>query len=323
MKQREYAIDFLKFFAALLITNSHLDLFEPAYSLATGGSIGDVLFLFCSGYTLFMGSMGRFDNWYKRRLNRIFPPVICWGIISAFCFGVRNTIDDVIVEGGGWFVQCILLYYFFAYPIRKYATKYLWSIFVGVSVVVCVWFFLISRGETFSFYGWNYCKWAAFFLFFLQGAKIGLQSSSVLSPRLGFWSSLSALLGCTIVWYGMLYLQQKYQMSDVIQLFTLLPLLGISYFFFQWCKSALMEALFNSRFLNPVFRGIGGLCFEIYLVQYTLFHNVQLPISYPFNILIMWILILIWAYVLHIFSNFFKQTIREDNYDWKNIFSIY
>ena len=84
-----------------------------------------------------------------------------------------------------------------------------------------------------------------------------------------------------------------------------------------------MEALFNSRFLNPVFRGIGGLCFEIYLVQYTLFHNVQLPISYPFNILIMWILILIWAYVLHIFSNFFKQTIREDNYDWRNIFSIY
>lgn len=116
MKQREYAIDFLKFFAALLITNSHLDLFEPAYSLATGGSIGDVLFLFCSGYTLFMGSMGRFDNWYKRRLNRIFPPVICWGIISAFCFGVRNTIDDVIVEGGGWFVQCILLYYFLHIP---------------------------------------------------------------------------------------------------------------------------------------------------------------------------------------------------------------
>lgn len=74
MKKREYAIDFLKFFAALLITNSHLEVFDPTYPLATGGSIGDVLFLFCSGYTLFMGKMGRFDNWYKRRLNRIFPP---------------------------------------------------------------------------------------------------------------------------------------------------------------------------------------------------------------------------------------------------------
>lgn len=323
MKQREYAIDFLKFFAALLITNSHLDIFEPAYPLATGGSIGDVLFLFCSGYTLFMGRMERFDNWYKRRLNRIFPPVICWGIISSFCFGVRNTIDYVIVEGGGWFVQCILLFYILAFPIRKYAAKYMWIIFTSVGIMVCTWFFFIPRGETFNFYGWNYCKWVAFFLFFLQGAKIGLQAPSPKKLRFGFWFSLVALFGFTAAWYGLLYIQQEYQLPDAIQLLSLLPLLGITYFFFQWCKSVPMELLFNTRYLNPIFRGIGGLCFEIYLVQHTLFHNVHLQVHYPFNLLIIWALIFFWAYVLHVFNNFFTQTIKERDYEWEKIFKLF
>lgn len=65
MKERNIGIDILKFFAALLITNSHMELLYGKYSiLATGGAIGDVLFFFCSGFTLFLGRMGRFDNWY-------------------------------------------------------------------------------------------------------------------------------------------------------------------------------------------------------------------------------------------------------------------
>lgn len=55
MKERNIGIDILKFFAALLITNSHMELLYGKYSiLATGGAIGDVLFFFCSGFTLFL-----------------------------------------------------------------------------------------------------------------------------------------------------------------------------------------------------------------------------------------------------------------------------
>ena len=49
MKQRDISIDILKFFAVLLITNSHMEPLYGEYSqLATGGAIGDVLFFFCS-----------------------------------------------------------------------------------------------------------------------------------------------------------------------------------------------------------------------------------------------------------------------------------
>lgn len=72
VRQRDISIDVLKFFAVLLITNSHMDLLYGKYSaLATGGAIGDVLFFFASGFTLFLGAR-TFDNYYKRRINRIY-----------------------------------------------------------------------------------------------------------------------------------------------------------------------------------------------------------------------------------------------------------
>ena len=42
--KRDISIDILKFFAVLLITNSHMELLYGKYSmLATGGAIGDVM----------------------------------------------------------------------------------------------------------------------------------------------------------------------------------------------------------------------------------------------------------------------------------------
>lgn len=56
MKQRDISIDILKFLAVLAITNSHMEILYGDYNfLATGGAIGDVLFFFASGYTLFLG----------------------------------------------------------------------------------------------------------------------------------------------------------------------------------------------------------------------------------------------------------------------------
>lgn len=56
MRQRDKSIDLLKFIAVIAITNSHMDILYGKYiSLATGGAIGDVLFFFASGFTLFLG----------------------------------------------------------------------------------------------------------------------------------------------------------------------------------------------------------------------------------------------------------------------------
>lgn len=137
IKQRNISIDILKFFAAIVITNSHMDALYPHFKvLATGGAIGDALFFFCSGFTLFLGRMGRFDNWYKRRINRIYPTIFAWAIIRAFVFHNDHGMQDTILSGGGWFVSCIMLYYVVLYFIQRYMIHHLMWI-IGVVILAC------------------------------------------------------------------------------------------------------------------------------------------------------------------------------------------
>lgn len=85
-------------------------------ALATGGAIGNCLFLFVSGFTLFLSAPRRFDNYYKRRLRRIFPSVVC-----AFAFidivnpaRTMSALDMV----GGEFIAALLIYYVILYFVR-------------------------------------------------------------------------------------------------------------------------------------------------------------------------------------------------------------
>jgi len=104
------AIVVFKFFAALLITYSHMGLLFPKFGgLVTGGAIGDGVFFFCSGFTLFLGRDGGFLNWYKRRVGRIYPSIIMWALLSAVVFGWDWSVTDVITTPRYWFIPCIMV----------------------------------------------------------------------------------------------------------------------------------------------------------------------------------------------------------------------
>lgn len=86
LEGRNKAIVLFKFFAALLITYSHMGLLFPKFGgLVTGGAIGDGLFFFCSGFTLFLGRDGGFLNWYKRRVSIFILPSSCGPCCLLWC----------------------------------------------------------------------------------------------------------------------------------------------------------------------------------------------------------------------------------------------
>ena len=176
-KKRNVGIDILKCIAAIIITNSHMELLYGKYSaLATGGAIGDVLFFFCSGFTLFMSRMTRFDNWYKRRINRIYPTVFAWAIVGAFVLNNHSDMRHTIIHGGGWFVTCIMIYYVVLYFIQKLMMKRLNVAFALCAVICLIWYFLMERPEDYNMYGDTYFKWGHYFLSMLQGAMLGIST---------------------------------------------------------------------------------------------------------------------------------------------------
>lgn len=318
MKQRDVSIDILKFFAALIITNSHMGLLYGKYSMfATGGAIGDVLFFFASGFTLFMGRMGRFDNWYKRRINRIYPTVFAWAILAAFVFGYQNDMKYTIIHGGGWFVTCIMIYYVVLWLIRKLMEHNLWIAFACVAVIAvsCYPLFEIPEGQ--SIYGNTHYKWIHYFLFMLFGAIIGRKSKQGLDFR--FWSDTTKLWLCVITYYVTLIASMHITNLFQYQTISLLPLLGITYYSYKVCNSLQLKRLYNNYYMGWCIKFIGGLCLEIYIVQYTLFTDSMNNI-FPLNILIMFLTIFVVAYLLRCASRIFSQTFKDEDYNWWAVF---
>jgi peptidoglycan/LPS O-acetylase OafA/YrhL len=318
MKERDISIDILKFIAALLITNSHMELLYGKYGmLATGGAIGDVLFFFVSGFTIFNGRMGRFDNWYKRRINRIYPTVFAWAIIGSFVFGYQNSMKYTILQGGGWFVSCIMIYYLVLWFIKREAKIKLEWAFAIASAIVLVSYFFFNRPQGWSMYGATYYKWIHYFLFMLLGSIIGTLPKQRL--HFSFSRDLIKLLLCITAFYVVCIVSLRIQYLAQWQIVSLFPLLGTTFYFYKVCNCRPLKRCYNNRYVGWCIKFIGGLCLEIYIVQSSLFTDAMNSI-FPLNIFVMFLIISVVAYLLRCISRIFAQTFKDGEYNWYEVF---
>ena len=317
MKEKNLSIELIKFIALFIIANSHMELLYGEYSiLATGGSIGDVLFFFCSGYTLFLGRMDRFDNWYKRRVNRIYPSIFAWALVASIFFNIHYDMKTVWLHGGGWFVTCIMLYYIILYYIRKCLFDRKWMIFAIITSIVIIWYLFEDKSKFFM-YGATYFKWAHYFLFMVVGAYVGAGKIS-LKPRpvydwIGFIVSF-------VSYYIFVYACTKSSVISQWQIVSLIPLMGITIYLYKLCSSPKCNS-----FITPPKKkwicAISGLCLESYIVQYALFTD-KMNRIFPLNIIITMIAILIMAYLVRSVGRIFVQIFSKENFDWKAIIKL-
>lgn len=321
IQKRDLSIDLLKFFAVLLITNSHMaNLYVRFGVLATGGAIGDVLFFFCSGYTLFLSKQRSFGNYYKRRISRIYPTVFMWALLSSFLFNNNDNMLEIVKSGGGWFVSCIMIYYVVLYFIRKFAFDYLKPVFLILLFASFVAYYFWKNESHVLIYGLTYLKWGLYFLYMLLGAMIGCGKMKV--GYLSFKKDLLAFLVSLILFYGLLLAGTKNELFFRLQIFTLLPLLGITYYFYKLCKSSCFLKLIENKYSAPIVKIVSGLCLEIYIVQYWVMTD-RLNSIFPLNILLVFVGITCFAYVLRCLSRWFSQTFKNEDYDWKAVFRLY
>lgn len=322
-RERDVAIDIVKFLAVLLIINSHADIMYPRLKiLATGGAIGDCLFLFCSGFTLLLGgSISNFGNYYKRRISRIYPSVF-----SAVVFMHLLSSNPQI----GWyelichrpFIMAIMVYYILLYFIREYARERV-SILLGVVGVVSfiiyvLWFPYKYEIGSRGLYGYNtYYRWIPYFGAMLLGAYVGMKRKDLkYRPRLDFIK----FLACLAVFYGILFCAKIYRTTAPWQVVSLLPLMGIIVYFYKCCHTKWFASLYQSKYGNWTVMFVGGLCLESYLIQNSLITD-KINDIWPFNLLIIVVVILACSYLVRCVARLFQQTFRSEDYDWRKIFS--
>ena len=323
-KERDIAIDIVKFFAVLLIINSHADMMYPQMKiLATGGAIGDCLFLFCSGFTLLIGG-GNFScgNYYQRRISRICPSVI---MTVAFVHALTLSPTFQLKElAGGEFVMAIMVYYVLLYYIREYARDKVPVLLGAVAIISLLvyifWFPYKYEVSSKGLYGITTAyRWIPYFAAMLLGAYVGMRRKELNYQP---WLDLVKMILCLAIFYGIQFGTKMYRPIAPWQIVTLLPLMGIVYYFYKCCHVKWLEKMYHSKYGNGLIMFVGGLCLESYLIQNILFTDKMNDI-WPLNLLVIVVVILACSYIVRCGARLFQQTFRTEGYEWKKIFSLY
>jgi peptidoglycan/LPS O-acetylase OafA/YrhL len=317
-KPRDNSIVILKFLASILITNSHFEMMYPSQlvRLATGGAIGDALFFFCSGYTLFLGRMDGFFNWYRRRFVRIYPVVFVYAILASAIFSKEITWKN-LVAGGGWFVNCIMLYYILLFFVIMYLKNRIALVFAVAQVPVLIYYALSDRTVMFI-YGNGHIKWVFFFGFVLFGGMLGASKRFRTSGV--FYTAAMALI-CVVCFYGLQILGKVDPRAYQIQILTIVPLYGICYYMYNLACLVKDSRFVGSRLLKPVIQFVAMLTLEIYVVQGVIIRG-NSGIKFPQNILLTVTQILVLAFLLKILSRIFSLLFNDKALQWKEVFAL-
>lgn len=312
-KDRIISIDIMKLFAVLLVLNSHMEkCYHPYEILATGGAIGDALFFFCSGFMLFMGPTLRFDNFMKKRISRIYPSVIVVSIIGCLFFNQNNDIISIIIDGGGWCVKCIIIYYILIWGIKKWLINHINIAWTFSIIIVLLWYyaFFDNEGQV-SLYGNNYFKWVFFFLFMLQGAVMG---SKFHNYKYNKWVLIKLTL-CLIAFYSFHILQNNLSWIVDLQYLSIIPLMGIIYYAYLFCCASFWRKIYENKIAGQAIFILGGLCLDCYLVQYFSLTD-KLNWLFPLNIPLIMAFILCVSYIVNFTAALFSQTFQKRDYDY-------
>lgn len=315
MKSKDFSIEIMKCLAAILITNSHMGALYASYPmLATGGGIGNALFFFCSGFTLGLGRFDRFDNWYKRRISRIYPSIFAWAILSAIVFHSLKTFGEIIVCDGYWFVKCIMICYVFAYFIGKYLINSMKIVFLLLALIVS--FYVIPKPADYLIYSSGfYFNWWLYLIIMLFGMYYSTLKKEI--QKFKRWHYLVITLVSLVSFYLLWYLCLHNIISKSLLIITIIPLLCFIMFLYQGLSSFDITKFIDTWF-GKIVLFIGGLCFEIYLVQSSLF-TTKMNNIFPLNIVIMFLIIFAVAYLTRCVSRLFSQVFSKDDLDWKAI----
>lgn len=309
-------IDFLMFIAVLLVVNSHLDIMYPGRLkfLATGGIFGDALFFFCSGYKLFLKKPGRFDNWYKRRVVRVYPSIVVWDVIAAIFFSLPFSVLNLFDgwrPNGYWFVKCIMFHYIGIYLIQKYMINQLKLAISAVFAGIFVWWLTAYSPEfANAMLSAPKFQWYYMFIFTLAGAILGKHSH--IKFRLWMAMLFSFSMFC---YYGFLKCVDLFPIITPLRVLVILPIFGVIYGFFLISRSAAVTKLMNTKG-GAVLKFCGALCLEVYIS-----HDVLLTGEYnhlfPLNIIVYFFLVFLLAYIVRCVTRCLVQTFNLDKpYDY-------
>lgn len=229
-------------------------------------------------------------------------------------FGRDGNVLNLI--NGGWFLECIMIYYIPLWLIKKYLKSHLTPVFIICSLGFLGYFIWYTRGFNVKLIDNTDLKSVFFFLVMLMGAYTGLHRLSISYKGR---KDLMFLLINVAFFFGCTYARRY---STYIQLLSVPSLIGVCYYTYKLCHTALVRRLLSKRISYSAMRFVGSLCLEVYFVNIPII-NATAGIFWPLRLIVIAVATMVCAYIIRCLSRWFLQTFSEADYDWRQIIKMY
>lgn len=216
-----------------------------------------------------------------------------------------------------------MIYYVFIYLIGVFwKWDYKW-IYLMVSIATFIWYFAKDKPNGYAmYYSGEIIRWLPYFLLMLMGAQLGKESQDAnrKQDKMNAWLHLLLFFIYTTLFYVIFGLSIRISNLFWIQPFSFIPLLPCIMHLYRFACSSKLDKFIRRWYF--IIGTIGGLCLEIYFSQYF-FITDKYNQYFPMNIIVMFIVTIIFAYLLRCCSRVFAQTFNQSPYDWKSIVKVY
>jgi len=294
-------ISLLKVFAFFLVTWFHLKFVVPEsyQSFFLGGSIGNGIFMYCSGYLFHLKSERVPGQWIFQKWYRMFPSIwVFLALVSIWTFPmITFKWFNFIYPSDFWFVDALLIYFFVSYVLKKILNNdklELTILIIGACVLMFFFFFRDARMSKYVVmdYGGE-LTWTMYFFSFLFGRwmqrkKIKTNSVYWLFFIISFFS-----------YFGYKYIAEHIKSLLILQIVAIPFFLNLTIVLLHsCCVRAINCNFFKKKSIAIIF--LSNLTLELYVVQVFLIHQIGPFFTFPVNIFILFALVIATAAIVHL-----------------------
>jgi len=291
--------------AALVIVWSHFGglLPEKISAIATGGTLGNSLFFFASGYALFESDMANWKRWFFRRYTRIYPS--WWIYFAVVCaLGLATFSWRALVVPEFWFLACIAVFYVLFWFTCKFLRGNAKIFVMGGGMVMSV---AILYGLS-DYHKWEISNtgsavsYTYYFAVMVFGAWLRERGKNLEFSKSAVLGLVASVLGFYAV---SIFCRHWYLPAQ-----SVLPLFLFPFCFFA-CKSAkIVEKVRLPEFVCVPVAFISTLTLDIYLVQFVLIEHCK-SLPFPLGICVCVVSIFASAVALNFFAGKLTASIRR------------
>lgn len=300
-------IAIMKAMAALFITWFHFKWTVPKEiaPFFIGGAIGNSLFFFCSGSLLKFKEEKYRGQWIVGKYFRLMPVVWLMYIVVMAIDILRGNeihcynIDCWLIPYGYWFLVSILLYFAICRIVKRWLVgrskhRNVLYLMALVGVIQILWYYFFCN-HSYVNIDEGYIKAWYFFIFFLWGYY--KKGTPVTVKRFKGVIPFLVLLSCGL-FYGYKKLQHVHAWFAEWQVIFVPLLLALVVQSFRYLAGVLLSIAIP-LFIKKMILLLSNITLEVYIVQMYFINWFMPAISFPMNIVVTLIVVLLVAFCMH------------------------